>query len=147
VGIGAIIFGDLSNDRIKDVEFDWDKILDFPGRRAPTSSTPMPGSAASCGKKPPAPEESHPGRAVYGQGGRNPAPSSLGRFPEAVERAAELNKPSVIARYLVDLARDFNQFYHHCPVLKAEGETKNRPADPGGCRPPGAGPGVCTSWA
>ncbi len=123
VGIGAVIFGDLSNDRIKDVEFDWEKILDFSGetgpyiqysharicsilrREAPSQTAPLQGEAYT------AKEE----EALLLQ---------LGRFPEAVERAADLNKPSVIARYLVDLARDFNQFYHHCPVLKAQGDIK-----------------------
>lgn len=123
VGIGAVVFGDLSNDRIKDVEFDWEKILDFSGetgpyiqysharicsilrREAPSQTAPLQGEAYK------AKEE----EALLLQ---------LGRFPEAVERAADLNKPSVIARYLIDLARDFNQFYHHCPVLKAQGDVK-----------------------
>lgn len=46
--------------------------------------------------------------------------SSLSKFPETVERAAELGKPSVVARYLIDLAREFNRFYQHCPALAAE---------------------------
>lgn len=35
VGLGAVIFGDLINDRVKDIEFDWDKVLDFSGETAP----------------------------------------------------------------------------------------------------------------
>ncbi len=45
---------------------------------------------------------------------------TLARFSDAIVRAAEIDKPSVIARYLVDLAADFNKFYHQCPVLHAE---------------------------
>ena len=41
VGVGAVIFGDLSNDRIKDIDFEWEKVLDFSGETAP-SSTPRP---------------------------------------------------------------------------------------------------------
>ena len=48
--------------------------------------------------------------------------SLLARFPETVARAAETYKPSVVARYLLDLAAEFNKFYHRCPVLQAPEE-------------------------
>lgn len=46
--------------------------------------------------------------------------SLLSRFPEAVKEAAEQYKPSIVARYALELAQAFNEFYHDCPVLKAD---------------------------
>ncbi len=123
VGIGAIIFGDLSNDRIKDVEFDWEKILDFSGETGPYIQYSHARICSILRKEAPSAKAPVMGEA-YTAKEEESLLLQLGRFPAAVERAADLNKPSVIARYLIDLARDFNQFYHHCPVLKAEGDLK-----------------------
>ena len=49
---------------------------------------------------------------------------TLARFKEQMRRAAEEYRPSFLARYLLDLARDFNKFYHNCPVLTAAGGLK-----------------------
>lgn len=48
----------------------------------------------------------------------------LAVFPETVEMAAERYKPSMIATYVFDTAKAFNEFYHACPVLKADEKTK-----------------------
>ncbi|PIR04285.1 MAG: arginine--tRNA ligase [Candidatus Magasanikbacteria bacterium CG11_big_fil_rev_8_21_14_0_20_39_34] len=48
----------------------------------------------------------------------------IGEFPEATLAAADGYDPSKIAQYLFTLAQDFNTFYHECPVLQAQGETK-----------------------
>lgn len=48
----------------------------------------------------------------------------LARFPEMVEEAAERLSPNVLCTYLFDLAQNFNLFYQKCPILKAEGETR-----------------------
>lgn len=123
IGIGAIIFGDLSNDRVKDVEFDWEKILDFAGETGPYIQYSHARICSILRKESPTPEAPIRGE-LYTAKEEETLLLSLGRFPEAVLRAAELNKPSVIARHLLDLARDFNHFYHNCPVLKEEGDKK-----------------------
>lgn len=46
-------------------------------------------------------------------------------FSNIISEAAEKYKPSVVARYALDLAQAFNEFYHECPVLKASGKTKD----------------------
>lgn len=50
--------------------------------------------------------------------------STLQRYPNAVEHAAEKMDPSHLASYLFELAKEFNQFYHECPVLKEENNSK-----------------------
>ncbi len=123
VGIGAVVFGDLSNDRVKDVEFDWEKILDFSGETAPYIQYSHARICSILRKESPAKDEKIMG-GQYTAKEEEALLLALGRFPAAVERAADVNKPSVLARYLIDLARDFNHFYHNCPVLKAEGEKR-----------------------
>lgn len=119
VGLGAIIFGDLINDRIKDVEFSWEKILDFSGETAPyiQYSHARICSILKRSGGIPRPEEFHPElmEAEEEQG----LIIALGRFTESIERAAYTYKPSILARYLIDLAKAFNRFYHNCPVIQA----------------------------
>lgn len=133
VGLGAVIFGDLVNDRIKDIEFDWDKVLDFSGETAPyvqysharicsiLRKAAPPGSDLTLQQG----REDLP-RRIAAAAGRLAAPEegrlavTLGRFIEQLQRAAEDYRPSYLARYLVELARDFNKFYHSCPVLIAD---------------------------
>lgn len=118
VGLGAIIFGDLSNDRIKDIDFDWDRILDFSGDTAPYIQYAHARICSILRK-----EDMFSGNfdAEYLDGEAECAVvTALLRYPDIVEKAGETCKPSLIARYLLDLAREFNRFYHQCPVLNAE---------------------------
>ncbi|MBD3355426.1 arginine--tRNA ligase [Candidatus Woesearchaeota archaeon] len=48
----------------------------------------------------------------------------LSKFPEEVENAAESYKPHLLARYLLDLSQAFNEFYHECPILQSDEDTK-----------------------
>lgn len=135
VGYGAIIFGDLVNDRIKDIEFDWDKVLDFSGETAPyiqysqaricsilrkaqTTGNYSFKEGNSFPREPSYPEEflraSEEERLII----------TLARFEENIKRSAQDYRPSYLARYLLELARDFNKFYHNCPVLSAGEELK-----------------------
>jgi len=140
VGLGAVIFGDLINDRIKDVEFDWDKVLDFAGETAPYiqysharicsilrraaaaknkdggsatglpgEGAPLPGDAATQGQ----------GLTLLGAPEEEALVIAISRFSEEIGRAVRDNRPSHLARYLLETARSFNKFYHNCPVLTA----------------------------
>ena len=46
-------------------------------------------------------------------------------FPEVIEHASRNYKPSLVARYALDLAQKFNEFYHSCQILKEESELRN----------------------
>ncbi len=48
----------------------------------------------------------------------------LALMPDVILRSAEADKPSLIARYLINVAREFNRFYHNCPVLSADDDKK-----------------------
>ena len=51
---------------------------------------------------------------------------TLAKFPEKVLAALSDYEPSVITRYILDVASAFNRFYHNCPILGAEDEAVRR---------------------
>ena len=119
VGVGAIVFYYLSNNRIRDINFIMEDALSFDGNTGPyvqytyarTCSVlaKSEGKVTEGGMKVTAPEES----ALV---------KTLARFPEEVLSALESYEPSIITRYILDVAADYNRFYHNCPILTAEDE-------------------------
>jgi arginyl-tRNA synthetase len=67
-------------------------------------------------------EENH--LTVNGDGKEHYLIMSLGKYPETVMKAGAEYDPSVIAKYIFDLARSFNDYYHSVPVLKADVKTR-----------------------
>jgi arginyl-tRNA synthetase len=122
VGVGAVIFQELSNNRIKDYVFSWDKILNFEGETGPyvqysharASSVLRRGgdAAAAALSDPPALDLSHiAGESAYGLS------KLIYRFPDAVLEAGEKYEPSIVTRHIVDIAQAFNKFYHDEHIL------------------------------
>ena len=117
VGVGAVIFHDLSNNRIKDINFIWDEVLNFDGNTGPYVQYTYARCFGILEKA-----------GSYGKDGAITHPSevdiikTLSLFPEKVEQARRDLEPSVISRYLLDVCQEFNRFYHDCPVLRAEDE-------------------------
>lgn len=114
VGIGAIIFNDLYNQRIKDVIFDWDKILNFDGETGPYVQYTYARAASVIRKIGNIPDiidynllTDEPSVALL---------KEIERFPTVVKDAAEKLEPSVVARYAVAVAQAFNKFYHDCQI-------------------------------
>ena len=116
VGIGAVIFQELSNNRIKDYVFSWDKVLDFNGETGPYVQYTY-ARAASLMRRADA------GALAKAQAGdidvtyiRSDAAYELVKlleaFPAVVAEAAEKYEPSVVTRHTVDIAQSFNRFYH-----------------------------------
>ncbi|UNC90636.1 arginine--tRNA ligase [Candidatus Contubernalis alkaliaceticus] len=119
IGIGAIIFGDLSNDRIKDIDFDWDKVLDFSGETSPYIQYSHARICSILRKEKVSISNEINFSLLQTEEEQNLI-LGLARFSENIKKAAEIYKPSILARYLIELTRDFNIFYHRCPVLTAE---------------------------
>ena len=121
VGIGAVIFQELSNNRIKDYVFSWDKVLNFDGETGPyvqytharASSVLRNASAeelaaVSAGDLDWSCLESDSAYALV---------KLLYRVPETVIEAADKYEPSIVTRHLVDIAQAFNKFYHDEHIL------------------------------
>ncbi len=120
VGLGAVRFGDLSNDRVKNIEFDWENVLDFSGE---TAAYIQYAHARICSII----RKAEPGLMEWNDEavGRLEKEEeitlvkTLAQLPDKVIDSAESYKPSILARYLIDVAREFNRFYHNCPVLSS----------------------------
>jgi len=123
VGLGAVRFGDLSNDRIKNIEFDWEKVLDFSGE---TAAYIQYAHARICSiLRKAGPEDGQwndQAASLLVKEEEVTLIKTLAILPEKIIAAAEVYRPSILARYLVDVAREFNRFYHNCPVLSSAGE-------------------------
>jgi arginyl-tRNA synthetase len=125
VGIGAVKYADLRQNRLSDYQFDWDKMISFQGNAGPY----LQYAYARCGS-------------IFAKGGIDidsiaahatimlgaPAELSLGklllRFADVVYQAGATSQPHLICEHVYELARAFNGFYADCPVLDSEGLTR-----------------------
>ena len=124
VGVGAIIFHDLYNQRIKDVSFKWDKVLNFDGETGPYVQYTYVRCASILRNV------SYDENAVidYSQLLDEEAISLLkeiNRFPQVVKDAAEKYEPCVIARFAMDVAQSFSRFYNACRVNVEDDSLRN----------------------
>jgi arginyl-tRNA synthetase len=118
VGIGAVKYSDLSNDRIKDYVFDWDRMLAMDGN---TSVYLQYANARVRSVIRKAGGEPEPGTPLHL---REPAERALGlklaQFPTAVEASIEHLQPHRLCTYLYETAVAFSTFYERCSILGAE---------------------------
>jgi arginyl-tRNA synthetase len=124
VGIGAVKYADLHQNRASDYQFDLDKMVSFTGNAGPylqyaharTRSIFRRGGLtleeARGAIVLEAPEEQRLGRVLL-------------RFGEVLHQAAEQGLPHLITDHLYDVARAYSTFFEACPVLKAEGATRD----------------------
>ena len=114
VGIGAVIFNDLYNQRIKDVIFDWDKLLNFDGETGPYVQYTYARAASvirKIGEVPAVYDYS-----VLADDASMALLKEIARYPQVVADAADKLEPFVVSRYAVALAQAFNKFYHDCQI-------------------------------
>jgi len=115
VGVGAVIFSDLYSNRIKDVSFSWDEVLNFDGETGPYVQYTHARCCSVLRKAPENDSSFNPGMLKTKE--EYQVCKTLYQFPEKVMIALNQLEPSVITRYLVNLAQDFNRFYHEHPIL------------------------------
>ncbi len=117
VGIGALKYNDLSQNRLSDINFDWQKMLSLEGNSAPYlqyTYARLKSILRKAGKR---------GRfsvkQLSGQADLDLV-VKLMRFPDILEETANTYLPNYLSDYLYDLARETNMFYQTQPVLKSE---------------------------
>ena len=122
VGIGAIIFNDLYNQRIKDVIFDWNKLLNFDGETGPYVQYTYARASSVLRKVGEVPDTID--YTLLTDEASIGLLKEIERYPQVIKDAAERYEPSVIARYSIDLAHAFNKFYHECQINVEDETTK-----------------------
>ena len=120
VGVGAIVFYYLSNNRIKDINFNMEDALSFDGNTGPYVQYTY-ARACSILEKAGGEVESIDSITLT-----DPVEKALcvalSQYEERVRVALRDYEPSVITRYILDVATAFNRFYHECSIFNAEDE-------------------------
>ncbi len=117
VGIGAIVFNDLYNNRIKDVVFSWDKVLNFEGETGPYVQYTYARASSVLRKVKDMEVSADVDYALLTDDLTFQVVKTLQRFPSVIRLAAEKLEPSFISRYVVDLSQEFNSFYHNNKII------------------------------
>ena len=124
VGIGAIIFDDLYNSRIKNVVFDLEKMLSFEGETGPYAQYTH---ARACSILRKAGVDSIDGdidtSLLTDEASVNVC-KALDEFPAKYVDAAEKNEPYIITRHIIEICKTFNKFYNENNIMNSEGELK-----------------------
>ena len=113
VGVGAVVFHYLLNNRMRDINFVLEDALSFDGNTGPYAQYTYARACSILARA--------DGTAAFSAQGLNEEELALikvlARFPEAVRAALDAYEPSEITRYILDLCAAFNRFYHDCQIL------------------------------
>ncbi len=116
VGIGAVVFFDLYNNRIKDIDFSWERALNFDGETGPYVQYTH-ARAGSVLRKAGDADASKPDFAALSDPYSQDVVRLIEQFPEVLKAAVNRSEPSMVTRYSVDLAQAFNKFYYENKVM------------------------------
>ena len=118
VGVGAVVFYYLSNNRMRDINFVMEEALSFDGNTGPYAQYTY---ARACSVLEKAGSLGRMTGATLTEPEIELA-KTISRFPERVLSAIEDYEPSVITRYVLDLCASYNHFYHECKIASCEDE-------------------------
>ncbi|MBR2347470.1 MAG: arginine--tRNA ligase [Clostridia bacterium] len=119
VGVGAIVFYYLSNNRIRDINFMMEDALSFEGNTGPYVQYTY---ARTCSVLAKSPDYDKNAALKITSPDETSLLKTLSRFEEVVREAIAAYEPSVVTRYILDVAGAYNRFYHNCSILGAESE-------------------------
>ncbi len=118
IGIGALKFNDLSQNRTTDILFDWKKMLSFESGSAPYLQYTYVRIQSILNKAKIKPKNKS--FKSLKEKDEILLLKNLAKFEEVVIQASKEYKPNLVANYLVSLASDFHRFYEHVPIIKSE---------------------------
>ena len=118
VGIGAVVYTDLSNNRIKDIDFRWDRALNFDGESGPYVQYTHARCCSLLRKAEGITAE--PDWSALTDDEAQALLRLLSRFPDVVLEAADKYEPSMITRAVTDIAQAFNKYYYEHRILDGE---------------------------
>ena len=123
VGVGAVVFQELSNSRIKDYTFSWSRTLSFEGETGPYVQYTH---ARCCAVLRKANEEvsTDINYELLSDGDAAEVLKVIGSFNKSIVSAMRRNEPHIVTRFVLDLAQAFNKFYHDNPILVEDEELR-----------------------
>lgn len=120
VGIGAVIFNDLSNNRIKDEIFDWDIMLNFNGETGPYIQYMCVRTKSVLEKAGYIPELKDVDLSKLDDENSKNLVNILYNFNQTLVNVTEKEEPSILSRYLISLAKEYSSFYNNCHILNED---------------------------
>ena len=125
VGIGAVIFNDLSNSRIKDEIFDWDSILNFQGETGPYIQYTYVRTKSVIEKAGGVPEAKDVDTLLLQDEYSVKIIKHIYNFENILIQVTEKNEPSILSRYLIDLAKAYSNFYNENKIIVDDKNIQN----------------------
>lgn len=124
VGIGAVIFNDLSNNIIKDEVFDWDIMLNFQGETGPYIQYMYVRTKSILEKENYTLNKDLVDISEIEKNGMEVV-KQLYKFEETIKQAIDKNEPSIISRYLIEISKLYSSFYNDNKILVEDEKIKN----------------------
>ena len=123
VGVGAVVFQELSNSRIKDYTFSWERTLSFEGETGPYVQYTH---ARCCAVLRKANEEAtkNINYDLLTNEDSVEVLKTIASFNKSIVSAMSKNEPHIVTRFVLDLAQAFNKFYHDNPILVDDAEVR-----------------------
>jgi len=120
VGVGAVIFYYLSNNKIKDINFVMEDALSFDGNTGPYAQYTYARACSIIEKATESGVTTSAGDITFTAPEETELAKTLCRFSEKVTSAIAEYEPSVVTRFIIDICTAFNRMYNECPILTAE---------------------------
>ncbi len=124
VGVGAVVFHDLFNQRIKNINFSWDEVLNFEGATGSYVQYTYARAKSILRKCRCEINFEHIDYSLLAEDRSYELIGAIGGYQAAVREAAERYEPCIIARFLIRVSSCFNKFYQDCSILQAEPKVK-----------------------
>ena len=125
VGVGAVIFNDLSNNRVKDEIFDWDTILNFQGETGPYVQYTYVRTQSILRKVENVPSFKDVNIEKINDNYSVNILKLIYNFEDILVEVTKKEEPSILSRYLIDLAKAFSNFYNENKIIGEEKEIEN----------------------
>ena len=125
VGIGAVIFNDLSNNRVKDEIFEWDAILNFQGETGPYIQYTYVRTKSVIEKAGKVPELKDVNLECLQDEYSQNIIKLIYNFEDILVQVTNKEEPSILSRYLIDLAKAFSSFYNENKIICEDKELQD----------------------
>ena len=125
VGVGAVIFNDLSNSRVKDEIFEWDKILNFQGETGPYIQYTYVRTKSVLEKAGKLPDVKEIKLDVLNDIYSQTIIKLIYNFQDILVQVTRKEEPSILSRYLIDVAKAFSSFYNENKIIVEDKDIQN----------------------
>lgn len=125
VGIGAVIFNDLSNSRVKDEIFDWDTILNFQGETGPYIQYTYVRTKSVIEKAGGVPDIKDVKVSYLLDDASSKILKLIYNFEDILNQVTDKNEPSILSRYLIDVAKAYSNFYNENKIIDDDKDVQN----------------------